>query len=421
MPKRMNYFDHQFLRAPDFTDEQNYHVSMRRLHNSTLHTWGIVQGLLVAPATGTAVTVGAGVAVDSKGQEIVLAAATNLELGGESAGSTLFITIAYDEQQTDPTTEAGGPGNTRITEAPKLSFSKVAPADKSMTLILAKVPRTSTGLGPVDGSDRTQAGVKLGDNLTVKTLTLQKDGVDPSNWPALSCSAANQAALTNSGLFVNGNVGIGASASRGRLEVNGMVGNTVGLFGDDLGVSLVASSPSIGFNSYFNGSWKAISPGWSGVIAVDQNDGSMTISSVPTKANAADAALALPTRLSIHADGKMVSPMWRTTQVINQRQGALPISATFPSGGGTLVVIFSGSGFAGSATVIGMNLQIDGVTVSNTRSFTNEPSSHKTFTTNIHVQSNIAAGTHSIGLAPLAGTVTDGNDFFNVTVLELPF
>jgi len=203
--------------------------------------------------------------------------------------------------------------------------------------------------------------------------------------------------------------------------VSGMVGNTVGLFGDDLGVSLVASWPSIGFNSYFNGSWKAISPGWSGVITVDQNDGSMTIFGAPTKANAADAALALTTRLSIHADGKMVSPMWRATQVINQRQGALPISATFPSGGGTLVVIFSGSGFAGSATVIGMNLQIDGVIVSNTRSFTNEPNSHKAFTTNIHVQSNIAAGTHSIGLAPLAGTVTDLNDFFSVTVLELPF
>lgn len=41
--KRLNYYDHQFLRAPDFTDEQHYHLGMRRLHNSSLHTWGIVQ------------------------------------------------------------------------------------------------------------------------------------------------------------------------------------------------------------------------------------------------------------------------------------------------------------------------------------------------------------------------------------------
>src|SRR5262249_14892043 len=245
---------------------------------------------------------------------------------GEAAGTTLFITIAYGEQPTDPTTEAGGPGNTRITETPNLSFSKTAPADTSMTLILARVPRTATGLGPVDGSDRRQAGTVVGDNLTISTLTLRKDGVAQPNWPALSCSAANQAAF-NSGLAVNGsvgigpgapnrnltisgagttgtyaniknasnevllgvdtvaalatmtasdlqirtsnvtrvvvgsdgNVGIGARAARGALEVSTMVGNTTGVFGKDLGVSLVASSPNVGFNSYFNGTWKSLS------------------------------------------------------------------------------------------------------------------------------------------------------------------
>src|SRR5262249_36021880 len=108
--KRLNYYDHQFLRVPDFTDEQSYHLNMRRLHNSALHTWGIVQGLQVTLAsggTGTAVTINAGVALDSSGREIVLPADTNRELGGEAAGTTLFITIAYGEQPTDPTTEAG--------------------------------------------------------------------------------------------------------------------------------------------------------------------------------------------------------------------------------------------------------------------------------------------------------------------------
>lgn len=204
--KRLNYYDHQFLRVPEFTDEQNYHLNMRRLHNSLLHTWGIVQGLEVTATsggTGTAVTVSAGVALDSTGRELVLPGDKSLELGGESAGTTLYITITYDEQPSDPTSEAGGPGMTRMTELPIVSFSKNAPGDKSMTLILAKVPRTTTGLGPVDGADRKQAGVALGNDLTLNTLTLKKDAVAQANWPALSCSAANQAALTNGNLSLD--------------------------------------------------------------------------------------------------------------------------------------------------------------------------------------------------------------------------
>src|ERR1700693_208500 len=111
--KRLNYFDHQFLRAQDFNDEQKYHLSMRRRLNAVLHTWGIAQGLTLSVAaggTGTAVTVTAGVAIDSLGQEIVLTADTNLELGGVAANSAVYITIAYKEQQSDPTTEAGGEG-----------------------------------------------------------------------------------------------------------------------------------------------------------------------------------------------------------------------------------------------------------------------------------------------------------------------
>jgi hypothetical protein len=624
--KRLNYYDHQFLRAPDFTDEQTYHLGMRRRHNSGLHTWGIVQGLDVIPTSGsnTKVTVVAGFAIDSTGREIVLPADTDLDLAAATSGTMLYITIAYDEVPSDPTTEAGGPGNTRITESSKPpSFSTSAPTgtDIGMTLILAKVLRTATGLGPVDKTDRTYAGVKLGSGLTVNALTLRNDNVAQANWPVLNCSGANQASLANAGLELGkalrieggtsatdtadyfsfggygtfgidapgvpngrfvvqnsgnvgigtpipnsalhlalgkalrieggtsatdtadyfsfggygtfgidapgvpngrfvvqnsgnvgigtsapvsklhirsdaparlgpsltlmngagsagaaaaidlsgydpganapafriqaiddgafsahlsfsakqpgasvnalaesmritsaGNVGVGVIASKGKFEVDGMVGNTVAVFGRTLGVSLVASWPVIGFNCYFNGGWKALSPGWSGIIDVDQTDGSMGFLVPPSKANAADNALALSNRLAIHGDGRLVSPMWRATQVMDQSNGTLPLtSAPFSSGGGTLIIIFSGSGFAGGASVIGMSLQIDGTTVGTVRSFTNELNSHKAFTTNILVRSGIAAGNHTIRLVALTGTSTDVNDFFNVTVLEMPF
>jgi hypothetical protein len=705
--KRLNYYDHQFLRVPDFTDEQNYNLSMRRLHNSALHTWGIVQGLGVVAAsggTGTAVTVSAGFALDSAGREIVLAADTNLELGGVAAGTTLYITIAYDEQPSDPPTDGGsGSERTRITEAPKLSFSGTAPADASTTLILAKVPRVGTnGLGPVDASDRKQAGVVLGSDLTITTLTLKNGSVAQANWPVLSCSAANQASFANSGLLVNGNVGIGtASPTLGKLQTAGVVGGTAAVFASDgQGIALVASWPNIGFNSYFNGAWKAINTGYGGIIGVDEGAGGLHFKTADTvtgqgtphvqqdrmritntgnvgigttdpvsllqlrtdaagkagptltlmnggggagstaaidfsgydpkgeaaplriqaiddgkfsadlafyakqpgaitnklvetmriasagnvgigiagpgstldivggaartgtqptglglyvtadskpdslgiefrhtngsqgigfgyntiyatgsnvdqpltiqsrgagaltlTANAATMTVggtkgnvgigtatpakpldvagsggirisqtasanatneiyfqdngqirsnddshriifdrannilelrefgdlvfspgatsaARTDRLRITSTGKMVSPMWRVNHVMDQAQGSLPKSAGFVSGGGTLMIIFSGSGYGNGN--IGMTLQLDGTSVSTTRCFTNETGSHKTFTANVFVTATAPAGNHTINLIALAGTSTDGNDWFNVTVLELP-
>jgi hypothetical protein len=120
--------------------------------------------------------------------------------------------------------------------------------------------------------------------------------------------AANRTGQVEAMRIVNGNVGIGSGVnpSKAKLQVNGAVGNTVGLFGgDQQGMSLVASWPTLGFNCYFNAGWKAISSGWTGIIDVDQSTGSMSFHTEPAKANAADAALTVPTRLSIRADGNI--------------------------------------------------------------------------------------------------------------------
>jgi hypothetical protein len=242
--KRMNYYDHQFLRAPDFTAEQNYHLNMRRLHNQYLHTWGVVQGLVVTLGTGTEVSVSAGIAMDSKGQEMVQPQDKTLELGGEKAGTTLYITIAYVEGQSDSTSEVGGTGWTRITESPNISFSNAPPPDTSMTLILAKVPRTAAGLGTVDSSDRRQAGVVLGSALTLNTLTLKKDGVAQANWPVWTCGGANQAALANADLYVKGNVGIGTTAPGFKLDVSDRIRLRQGGVGSDAGLWLYQTKPA---------------------------------------------------------------------------------------------------------------------------------------------------------------------------------
>ena len=123
--KRLNYFDHQFLRAPDFNDEQGYHLKMRRYHNQLLHTPGIVQGLVpTAQAGATVVTISAGFAIDSQGREMVLPADKQLDLTSEATGKTVYFTIEYQEQQSDPSTDAGATGNTRWTELPNVTFSE---------------------------------------------------------------------------------------------------------------------------------------------------------------------------------------------------------------------------------------------------------------------------------------------------------
>lgn len=68
---RTHYFEGQFLRTQDFVDEQAYHVAMRRRHNISHHTWGIVSGLELVLEEGN-FFVQPGLAVDGYGRELIL-------------------------------------------------------------------------------------------------------------------------------------------------------------------------------------------------------------------------------------------------------------------------------------------------------------------------------------------------------------
>src|SRR5439155_7921642 len=160
--KRLHYFDHQFLRASDFTDEQDYHIRMRRMHNQLLHVWGIAKGLDLASAAGsTRVTVREGAAIDGLGRELVLPAETQtVDLSG-FASKAVFITIRYDEQPSDPTSETGAAGTTRSTETPVIEVSLTPPADASRQLILGQA---------VIGADGKIASTNAGTDADHKRL-----------------------------------------------------------------------------------------------------------------------------------------------------------------------------------------------------------------------------------------------------------
>lgn len=204
--KRLNYFKHQFLRAKDFTDEQTYHVEMRRRHNRSLHTWGIAGGSMkVSFVQGaTAVKVAEGMAVDSQGHEVILVDEKTVELAGFALGAPVYLVISYAERKTDASSETGAEGDTRWTEEPQLRAVQAKPTDVGTDIILARVNRTGTTVTGVDETDRRSAGVETGE-LSVRTLRLSRPDVDAGAWPRLSCSAANQAALENGALKIDAN------------------------------------------------------------------------------------------------------------------------------------------------------------------------------------------------------------------------
>lgn len=100
--RRVRYFDGRLLTADDLTTEQEYHRERVRLHNRLLHGWGIVAGLDVRSRGGT-IIVAPGMALDPRGEEIVLVAETELTAPPSATPKgSRFVVLFYTETLTDP-------------------------------------------------------------------------------------------------------------------------------------------------------------------------------------------------------------------------------------------------------------------------------------------------------------------------------
>ncbi|MCA2507758.1 MAG: tail fiber domain-containing protein [Microcystis sp. M54BS1] len=234
--KRLNYFNGQFLRAPDFTEEQTYHLEMRRRHNENLHTWGIADGLKLQYTIGSSqIEIAEGMAIDSKGREIVLVEKANKDLSG-FVNKTVYVTIAYKDELVDKTNETGVEGFTRVQEIPTINISENPPsADQlSLQLILGRVTVNSEGkITATDEGEgvnrRRAAGVVAGD-LEARSLTLTDTNVDPSQWSRMRLGAAGRADL-QSNLKVAGNLEVtgtvdGRDVSADGTELDSHTSNT---------------------------------------------------------------------------------------------------------------------------------------------------------------------------------------------------
>lgn len=235
-----------------------------------------------------------------------------------------------------------------------------------------------------------------GDIIFQNSAGVQKARIfaDPTPGAGLMLSAAdNTARLT---IDASGNVGVGHTSPtmpldvNGRMRVRGTGGGTAGMWytnaaGSDRSFVGLQDDNTLGFWSSVG---SGVAAGWS--FSYDLTT------------------------------AKIRSPMWRVIRVFEAAAGPMVKSAGFTSNGGMMMIFASGSGWLGTgAGQIGMSVKVDGVVRGFSRGYTNEPGSHKTFVPVLLVE-GIPAGSHTLTLEPIGVTLSDGNDFYNVTIVEMP-
>ena len=106
-------------------------------------------------------------------------------------------------------------------------------------------------------------------------------------------------------------------------------------------------------------------------------------------------------------------------QIVINREGPLPVSATFRAmGDGPAVVMLSGSVWTEDQdTQIGVSLSVDGTPIGSAWIFANNSNTHMAIVP-IVIPYKFSAGEHTISLNALTGeTEADQNDYFMVSIL----
>jgi hypothetical protein len=257
--KRLNYFTGQFLVEKDFQDEQAYHLEMRRRHNRYLHSWGVADGLQVAggPDIKT-LRVGAGLAIDNLGQEIVLLNLYQLspdDLDGPfQPNATVYVTARYEDnvwEDADKDKEITDKFRRR-TEKPKIRAEKTQPASDAPVILLATVKLDASGnIASVNNDARRLAGSAVSPSADIAVRGLRVSG--PPTTAGANKLDVQAAPRTNPGnhpkgmaLYVTGHSGDGDRAiaefrGPGGAQGIGFGFNTIYAAGPDQPLNLKAS------------------------------------------------------------------------------------------------------------------------------------------------------------------------------------
>jgi hypothetical protein len=211
--KRLHYFNHQFLVEADFSDEQQYHLAMRRRHNASLHGYGVADGLAVSRSGDREITVQPGMAIDREGRELILLDSRTISLNDAAAfpaGATVHITIAYHEEESDPSTATGVTGHTRTSEKPEVRAVTAAPPGDGSLILLGQFALSAAGNVPGNVGD------VFADGRQLATATLADGSVEESK-----LDTAARARLVTNGDAHDHSGGDGAQISHSALKLDG--------------------------------------------------------------------------------------------------------------------------------------------------------------------------------------------------------
>lgn len=95
--KRLRFFDGMSLTPADFQLEQQYFRAKAKLHNRSLHGFGIISGLKVTVCAGQ-IVVESGLALDCEGNELVIPTAQAIVPPTTSDYPTAFVSVRFVEE-----------------------------------------------------------------------------------------------------------------------------------------------------------------------------------------------------------------------------------------------------------------------------------------------------------------------------------
>jgi hypothetical protein len=223
---RVHYFDQMSLVESDFSDEQRYHVDVRRRINRLFHSFGIAEGLQVIRSGARQVTVKAGFAIDRDGREIVLETDRVLDLsnaGQFPANTTVFVTAVYQETLSDPSTK-GAPGNTRVTESASVSAVTTPPPTDGTVIRLARFVMTGGGDVPGNTNDEIDGGVRQAAGSKIGAGAVAESHLVPSLVTKINAAVASIEGVANPGGNVDivgaGAIAIDTDVANARVTIN---------------------------------------------------------------------------------------------------------------------------------------------------------------------------------------------------------
>lgn len=235
--QRVHYFPGETLQTDDYVCEQQYNMEIHTLLNSSLHAWGIANGLTVSRQGGSQpnqVKVDAGMAIDQLGRPIVLHVPQIVQLQAVKTGEPVYLTIRFNEVYANYSDESGVAGYKRIVQQPILECLPTM-QQPGINILLAVVRFSAQGsiddLAFRHGKfERRHVGSRVGsiqfitepaENESTGGVLLQalRESNDAGDYMDVQASRSQFGGV----LATRGNLGIGVEYPQANLELKSIL------------------------------------------------------------------------------------------------------------------------------------------------------------------------------------------------------